>query len=952
MSNVLDPFLLNLSKTCSTDNLVREDGKALRLLDKIICFVSRKRFSHHFVSSCKKLQNYKESEIQQLSLNDRLEILGRLRRIQSNLTNVAEKVECEKLIDNFETKAFPKTKKERQEILQLVSSSFENLEESAQKRNAKKLNAFTHKIETIIDHCSEDTSILKGVIERTNIVLAHQEKKRTSNRASTRLQTSCQSIRTKLLFQLENELKSKGSSYALEQYPQLLSSYLIAEYNNNHVNEIAARLSSLKSLMDKYSDDKEFIASCIGSIDNFLTQTVFSERYSLSEKSKGSLLVAFKEIFPLVNTYIKDIDDPELALQLKIKCSNLPCATSRSKYPETVLSENEQLEALLNGLQSKEEKSIQSLIVSLEAKKRIPQHDVSRLAKLVSREGESGLSHENLMKLREALLLGSTAASLQWDNLEAVREFIVNNYEIQTESKFVQTIVAWFKKRLKIYTKPQPTLIESIARNCKAKTFFSKQLGIDESLIHIPRWYHATNHAFAIIQSGHIEVRHQKLFKGAWVSDEREPLFGSYTLALSHRISKLDSKPFIGFQYDAGRWRGVQKNIKLINGNASKSNLSVVGIPNQIDKTAQKVDKARVIQTLKNSGLPQTVVMSSKQLDYVQSEVKRILGDPNLSSDWWGKGSPYSDHQLKIHDTIQSMNVSTDQFAVTGSRAEDQTKISEIVQSFALPLYKQPMPQVATYRNKKTNMRVELSAQSDKQYKEHVDHIHAGLKPSRGHHGTMHSTRAVLWSQVLLRAYERMGITTNANPILLATATAYHDVARENEFIDRWDEESAQALGMLLQKAGIDEETTHKHVQAVEEKDPQKNRYSTFEQQIVHDADCLEIVRVIGKYIFKSSNLCISKLIQNQQDKNFYHELIQEIFKFIEITDDKRIINLLEHSSDDYYGDLVRVLFAMQRQNPSLFPHLTGLIREDMEEILSIETDVSRKLLEITYPSR
>jgi hypothetical protein len=62
----------------------------------------------------------------------------------------------------------------------------------------------------------------------------------------------------------------------------------------------------------------------------------------------------------------------------------------------------------------------------------------------------------------------------------------------------------------------------------------------------------------------------------------------------------------------------------------------------------------------------------------------------------------------------------------------------------------------------------------------------------------MHCVRAALWTQVLSKLYEKLGREKIDNPILLATAGGFHDIAREANGPDYWDNESSEALEKFL----------------------------------------------------------------------------------------------------------------------------------------------------------
>ena len=192
----------------------------------------------------------------------------------------------------------------------------------------------------------------------------------------------------------------------------------------------------------------------------------------------------------------------------------------------------------------------------------------------------------------------------------------------------------------------------------------------------------------------------------------------------------------------------------------------------------------------------------------------------------------------------------------------------------------------------------------------------------------MHAARVTLWTQVLSRVYEKLGKKREENSILLASAGAFHDIARENEGKDLWEKESARLLKLLFIKVDIDPRLHERYVQAISEKDPPNNLFSTTEQQIVHDADCLEIMRFIGFLYFRKNFLCFYGF--NPYQKSFSKKLIQEVYDFIKITEDPKMQRHLESYSKDFYMDLIRLLFELKDK----FPLIISLLEPDMEKIL------------------
>lgn len=302
-------------------------------------------------------------------------------------------------------------------------------------------------------------------------------------------------------------------------------------------------------------------------------------------------------------------------------------------------------------------------------------------------------------------------------------------------------------------------------------------------------------------------------------------------------------------------------------------------------------------------------------------------------------------HQQHLHLKVQSLPLDSSLFKVN-NRPSDQLVIARAVQSLALPFYKEPMPKESSYYNETAKSRVRLWSIGDVEYQSHLKKINQKDTPARDIHGSMHCSRVVLWTQVLSRFYEKLDQKTLDHTVLLAMAGAFHDVARETDGTDYWDVESSQVLESLLNRASIDKSIADKYVQTIKEKDPKNRQFSTNEQRIVHDADCLDIIRVIGKGSFKREFLSFYHF--DSEKKALCGQLIDEVAHFIFLTEKFELRNFLEHQSDDFYGDLIRILFAIQEKNPQKFPLITNLIEDDMQEILKTpETETSKMALQL-----
>lgn len=146
---------------------------------------------------------------------------------------------------------------------------------------------------------------------------------------------------------------------------------------------------------------------------------------------------------------------------------------------------------------------------------------------------------------------------------------------------------------------------------------------------------------------------------------------------------------------------------------------------------------------------------------------------------------------------------------------------------------------------------------------------------ARSLHGIQHVSRVALYVPVLANLFRKYNdpeaLVLNEEDIqLLQIAALFHDSAREDDGEDRWDHESALLLYCYLTRiVGVDPIKAKLIAEATANKDPDVMRLGYFEitevagggqltwqfraepnpvkniyQKIIHDADCLDIIRV------------------------------------------------------------------------------------------------------------
>lgn len=159
-------------------------------------------------------------------------------------------------------------------------------------------------------------------------------------------------------------------------------------------------------------------------------------------------------------------------------------------------------------------------------------------------------------------------------------------------------------------------------------------------------------------------------------------------------------------------------------------------------------------------------------------------------------------------------------------------------------------------------------------------------------HGVSHAVRATLFALILTEMSREAGKQLGHDPVSLLIATALHDSAREDDGEDEWDQQSGEfAKKVILDEMKVSEEEGSFFQNCVVDKD-NKNPTS-IEKKILHDADCLEIIRCLRKPDdFKFSELRMT----NDLQEGDVLRLVEEAKKLIALTDKKTIKYFIENS--------------------------------------------------------
>jgi len=238
-------------------------------------------------------------------------------------------------------------------------------------------------------------------------------------------------------------------------------------------------------------------------------------------------------------------------------------------------------------------------------------------------------------------------------------------------------------------------------------------------------------------------------------------------------------------------------------------------------------------------------------------------------------------------------------------------------------------------------------------------------------HGIQHVTRAAIYIPIFANLYRFFGIKealalTNEDIKLLQIAALFHDSAREAEGEDHWDQESGlffyeyvtNTLGLSPLKAKL-------FAEAIANKDADEANYFELQdmtwvkrestspkniyQKLIHDADCLEIIRARDN--FDAKYLDFYKDIAKFNVEAFYlmSKLITEAIGLIASQGDARFRLDLKIKAQYENRDAYRKMMDFITENKELYPLILTLSNNNLlieEKLLAISEGPSSALEE------
>lgn len=181
-------------------------------------------------------------------------------------------------------------------------------------------------------------------------------------------------------------------------------------------------------------------------------------------------------------------------------------------------------------------------------------------------------------------------------------------------------------------------------------------------------------------------------------------------------------------------------------------------------------------------------------------------------------------------------------------------------------------------------------------------------------HGRMHVARAVLFSEVMARYYQKNGEPVDFDYV--RRTTGLHDAGRKGNGADRWEKESSELLCQhLIMKNTPREEAVQKSNIIVKDK-ADKN---SIEFKIFQSADCLDIMRPCtgngGRAGFNPKYLTF---LANPKpnESQFRKNLIEEAWFFIQITEKQKMTEF--NDNQGFMEKLFQLIMKHQTKLPIL----------------------------------
>jgi len=287
------------------------------------------------------------------------------------------------------------------------------------------------------------------------------------------------------------------------------------------------------------------------------------------------------------------------------------------------------------------------------------------------------------------------------------------------------------------------------------------------------------------------------------------------------------------------------------------------------------------------------------------------------------------DRDAAFYLEMMSMAKGSQMVPYDSKSLNDPVVFAQTMNADVLPSYGISFPENARYLTEQGKFEPVtdqyLENGKGRQFKNHAAYLHAvkeGTILPRHTHGLMHSFRTALWARALAEIYK----IPPEKRFWLGVTAGMHDIQRSDDGVDRWDRESAMRLKAYLISRKLPADQIDEYTHAILHKDPENGQYVSDIQCAVHDADVIEIIRVMSRSQFDPKHLQFFKLPHLTDD--YKNKLLNEFFDFIRITENHELRMTMEQTSQDYAGDMMRLLAHLVKQGR--FPLLAALVKTDL----------------------
>ena len=238
-----------------------------------------------------------------------------------------------------------------------------------------------------------------------------------------------------------------------------------------------------------------------------------------------------------------------------------------------------------------------------------------------------------------------------------------------------------------------------------------------------------------------------------------------------------------------------------------------------------------------------------------------------------------------------------------------QLSVGRAIESDALPYYTKPFPKFPRARDAGGRYRrisapfYGASGGEALTYERYIDRARRGLCPFRSIHGPIHAARVALWAGLLSVLFDRHGLDQPQDLFELQMAAAFHDAGRQDEGCDRWEQESNRIYARWLRRS---------HPEVAWPVDDTAESSTRLRLAILKDADILDIQRVLRcRNEFDASRLSFWNDPRIPLDVQ--RDLVEEVHRFIAMTEDPTVKRELEDSAALYFNLMHLIVDARRR---------------------------------------